>query len=404
MTTKESHTGKSSPAYYFYENWVAHGHTAKIHYSHCGFCNSGRGIHQTDSTRCGQWQGPFDSLNEATLAAKDTGATVTKCRKCRPQASPPTQTPPPYSPHTIETGPPVRAMSDPTRSFFGAVLARGIISDPTSQSLIRQVREEFDLIEPITDADLEANRKVGMRKVFARLRQLAATAEWTEEIEFLKYLFNPKYIEDELLKLFLESTESLTASQQQLLQAMAAAVAQAVIDSGLQDLFAQVFLGTLARYAIAGDLYQPDGFPPWFSGSVVQLPFWGDTIVLAFASRFADVNKIAREFKRKHKAVSRRRQRYRQPNDSPRDLWVLTRYLELRDLHATDAESDSIYMELLDQFESSPWRKQLDKYELDSPYANFPGALGFLRRIVQRLRARWREILADMPLLPPDTP
>ena len=402
MTAKKSRTGKSSSAYYFYENWVAHGHTAKIHYSHCGFCNSGRGIHQTDSTRCGQWHGPFNTLKEATLAAKDTGATVTKCLKCLPQAPPPPQTPPPYSPHTIETGPPIRATTDPTPSFFGDVLARGIISDPTSESLICQVREEYDLIEPSTDADVEANLKVGMRKVFARLRQLAATAEWTEESEFLNYVFNPKCIEDELLKLFLESTESLTAPQHQLLQAMATAVAQAVIDSGLQDLFAQVFLGTLARYALAGDLYQPTGLPPWFSGSVVQLPFWGDTIVLAFATRFADVNHIARQLKRKHKAISRRRQRYRQPDDSPRDLWVLTRYLELRDLHATDAES--IYMELLDQFESSPWRKQLHRYHLETLDADFPAALAFLRRIVHRLRARWREILADMPLLPPDTP
>jgi len=404
MTANKLRTRKPSPKYYFYENWVAHGHSARIHYSHCGFCNSGRGIHQTDSTRCGQWHGPFDSLKEATLAAKDTGATVTKCLKCRPQAPPPDQTLFPYSPHTIETGPPLRATTQPTPGFFGAVLARGIISDPTSQSLIRQVREEFDLIEPITDADLEANRKVGMRKVFARLRQLATTADWVDENAPFKYIFNPRHLEEEIPKLFLEFSESLTVPQQQLLQAMAAAAAKAVVESGLQDLFAQVFLGTLARYAIAGDLYQPDGFPPWFSGSVLQLPFWGDTIVLAFATRFADVNQIARQLKRKHKGISRRRQRNRQPTESPRDLWVLTRYLELRDLHATDAESDSIYMELLDQFESSPWRKQLDKYELDTPYANFPGALGFLRRIVQRLRARWREILADMPLLPPDTP
>ena len=124
----------------------------------------------------------------------------------------------------------MRATTDPTPSFFGTVLAHGIISDSTSESLICQVREEYDLIEPSTDADVEANLKVGMRKVFARLRQLAATAEWTEEIEFLKYLFNPKCIEDELLKLFLESTDSLTAAQHQLLEAMAAAVAQAVID------------------------------------------------------------------------------------------------------------------------------------------------------------------------------
>jgi len=69
-------------SYHVYENWVAEGHKARVHRSTCSFCNNGRGVHPGSGTRNGAWHGPFDTLEEAMIAAIDTGGNVSSCKVC----------------------------------------------------------------------------------------------------------------------------------------------------------------------------------------------------------------------------------------------------------------------------------------------------------------------------------
>ena len=71
-------------SYHIYENWVAHGHSARVHLSECPFCNDGKGIHPNVSDDNGRWHWPFKTLLEATLFAQIAGCTVFKCRCCKP--------------------------------------------------------------------------------------------------------------------------------------------------------------------------------------------------------------------------------------------------------------------------------------------------------------------------------
>lgn len=73
----------NSDLFYFYENWVAKGHTATIHRASCGFCNDGRGVHKGSSNSNGAWSAsPFGCIEEARRAAEATGATVGTCSFC----------------------------------------------------------------------------------------------------------------------------------------------------------------------------------------------------------------------------------------------------------------------------------------------------------------------------------
>jgi hypothetical protein len=72
--------------YYVYENWRAHGHTARVHRSDCGMCKEGRGIHNAAGQENGCWHGPFSSLEDAVHAGRTRGAEVTYCRICTPTA------------------------------------------------------------------------------------------------------------------------------------------------------------------------------------------------------------------------------------------------------------------------------------------------------------------------------
>ncbi len=71
-------------SYHVYENWQAGEHKAKIHYSNCSFCNNGAGIHPGSSNDNGQWHGPFNTMQQAVVAANATGGNVTPCQHCQP--------------------------------------------------------------------------------------------------------------------------------------------------------------------------------------------------------------------------------------------------------------------------------------------------------------------------------
>ena len=71
--------------YFVYENWVAHGHSARVHVSDCSYCNNGQGIHPGASEQHGCWLGPFTAMNEAIFVAEKLGCVVSKCKRCKPK-------------------------------------------------------------------------------------------------------------------------------------------------------------------------------------------------------------------------------------------------------------------------------------------------------------------------------
>jgi hypothetical protein len=70
--------------FYFYENWIAHGLTIRIHRGACSFCKDGKGAHGTSNERHGRWHGPFHTYSEAHQMAVKIGKEVSDCTFCTP--------------------------------------------------------------------------------------------------------------------------------------------------------------------------------------------------------------------------------------------------------------------------------------------------------------------------------
>ncbi len=68
--------------FFVYENWIVRPKKARIHTATCKFCNHGLGIHHTYSKEHGQWLGPFETHDEAIIAATQTLKPVSECKKC----------------------------------------------------------------------------------------------------------------------------------------------------------------------------------------------------------------------------------------------------------------------------------------------------------------------------------
>ena len=68
--------------YYIYENWVAHGHTARVHSGDCHFCNNGQGIHKNAGDNNGRWLGSFDTFEIALSNAKKLCTNSRPCKFC----------------------------------------------------------------------------------------------------------------------------------------------------------------------------------------------------------------------------------------------------------------------------------------------------------------------------------
>lgn len=70
-------------SYYVYENWIRD--KAIVHRSDCSFCNNGRGLHGTRTTKSSTWHGPFDNAALALAKARSYNRQRTDvCEKCDP--------------------------------------------------------------------------------------------------------------------------------------------------------------------------------------------------------------------------------------------------------------------------------------------------------------------------------
>jgi hypothetical protein len=71
-------------SYWIYENWRANGHTARLHDAICPHCKNGKGNHPGSGDENGAWHGPFDTVEAAEYVGNGLGATVSRCKFCRP--------------------------------------------------------------------------------------------------------------------------------------------------------------------------------------------------------------------------------------------------------------------------------------------------------------------------------
>jgi hypothetical protein len=76
---------QKAKTYFVYKNWQVPGHKARIHLGDCSWCKSGKGIHPEASEEHGRWDGPFDTLKDAIVAAKISGGVMSLCKRCDPR-------------------------------------------------------------------------------------------------------------------------------------------------------------------------------------------------------------------------------------------------------------------------------------------------------------------------------
>jgi len=69
--------------FYIYENWTA-ADKSIIHLGKCSSCKFGMGTGKNVlGDKNGKWHGPFDTLSETEIYAKNLNREVTrKCKKC----------------------------------------------------------------------------------------------------------------------------------------------------------------------------------------------------------------------------------------------------------------------------------------------------------------------------------
>ncbi len=246
-------------------------------------------------------------------------------------------------------------------------LAHAIIQEPTAQRVIEQVRDEFDLLAPIDRADREENLAHDRDPIRARVAVLLSEAKWPRDdiTDLLNYVFRPEQIR------------------------------------------ADVF-----DFLCAGDHPEKEDLVTF------HLPFlFEDTVVIAIASRFADIGVLATDFKHQFMDAFPPQGRQFHPRNPERDLWIVARHIEIRDT-LPDQQAEIARMaqildtdegdltertaldDLLCQFQETQWAHELARYDLDTNDGR-RAAKNFLKQILHRNRTRFRAILDEVDH-PPD--
>jgi len=70
--------------FHVYVNWGVPGGLARVHFSHCPYCNAGKGIHRHALRRVSRWHGPYATFAQAYDAARALARYRRKCEHCRP--------------------------------------------------------------------------------------------------------------------------------------------------------------------------------------------------------------------------------------------------------------------------------------------------------------------------------
>ncbi len=390
--------------YHVYENWTAH--KAKIHLSDCPYCKYGKGTHETGPTRNGRWLGPFATYEEAHATATATAQPVSRCQYCQP-AGQPRSTEPPLLKLLPET-------SD-QNVYWLCAIAMELMREPCAAQFIETVRQELDLVDPLDERELRDNRSVPRSRVERTVRGLAEAHDWTDILRFLKYVYRPELIESDLVAALRDDEEDRTPEDELICAAIARGLHRAFIASGFHQLAVELFTNLFTEYALNGTLRTPPPLPSWFLGSVFELPFFEDHLVIAVCTRFSDLDAQIKALRSEFRRVFATGQRATAPRNPARDAWVIDTYQEIRETLPDQQEHDkamaellghdeselleaTVLDELLSRFAQSEWKSELHRYDLTSPQGKRQ-AKNFLKQIVHRQKVTMRTTLEAMPYL-----
>ena len=318
--------------------------------------------------------------------------------------------------------------------------------------LVHLVREEFDLVDPIDEDDIAFNERIPRATIRARVLEIATETIWTGDLEYLNFLFRPdetlaeiadpssQDLPPELLdmltgltgdpealgKLFHPNETPPEPADQsshsppfELLHTLTNLIPQIVKtlqDNGLLDNFRNLFLNILTDRIIEGKLNLPRPLPSWFAHRILDFPFEGDRLIVAFVTRLTDIEQVIADLRAKYAQLFVSGERDTRPRNAKRNMWVLLQYIDIRDadVHPAEAIHDelpneprfskhpTIYDELLMRFEASLWKDDIAHCDLDTPEGQTE-AKNFLRNIIRQQRERFRQIMDSIDN-PPEEP
>lgn len=307
------------------------------------------------------------------------------------------------------------ANHDPTSQAWLSAIASQMLQAPDAKDLIDAVRDEAGLVDPLNTHELSDNHKVPRHKVRRITERYLCQAEWTGDLELLNYVFRLDLLRPSLTTFFLPKGTDPTPEEHARAELNTAAFYRIVLASGLQRLFADIFLDLFTDYAISGSLRPVSPLPPWFVGSVFEIPFLGDSLLVSVTTRLTDLREQLSLLRSEHRRLFITGRRDRARKSPVRDLWVLDQYLQIKDVLPEQLEHDkqmaallghdeeelieaTVLDELLRRFAESEWKHELDRYDLERP-VGIRQAKNFLKQIVHRQRQACRTILQAMPYL-----
>jgi hypothetical protein len=314
--------------------------------------------------------------------------------------------------HTVKHNPQAR------NRYSLQALAHAVIQEETAKRVIEQVRDEFDLLDPIDSADREENLAEDREPIRERLAVLLSEAQWPQydTICLLNYVFRPEQIRADVFDFLCAGDhpekEDLVAFHQ-LGKALHALLAGMQLDT----LIGELLIDLLTEHAIEGHMTPPKDMPSWFTGGTFSLPFlFEDTVVITIASRFADIGVLAADFKHQFMDTFHREGRQSYPRNPERDLWIVAQHIEIcdtlpdqqaeiarmaqiLDTDEGDVTERTALDELLRQFQETQWAHELDHYDLDTNDGR-RAAKNFLKQILHRNRTRFRAILDEVDQAP----
>ncbi len=297
-------------------------------------------------------------------------------------------------------------------------MAAFLLRDELAQHLIDLLRDEFDLTDPLTREELQANHAPQRSEVRARIVEIATETVWTGWLTFLNYILRPDEFAEDFLPADEDTGEAITPEQTQAIGVAIRAIPKAFVEQGFQALFADLFIDLFTDYAIHGDLVPPRPLPEYFSYTVFDLPLAEDTFLIAAVTRSADIDHACKLLKDKYRELYVPGERDRSPANPTRDAWVLREYhtikegladkqasieymADILDVEDEDAMERTALDELLALFAETEWHADLSGHDLTSK-AGRRAAKNFLKQIVHRERRRAQALEGTLRPRPPE--
>jgi|LSQX01.3.fsa_nt_gb hypothetical protein len=267
-------------------------------------------------------------------------------------------------------------------------ISAGLLNQPEIRQLLQEARDHFGIADPVTRRDAAWNRRHAPRDelrsyLAERLTDLAASCKDDDARALLQLAFDTESLLTSAAPPPDEPIDPLSKDFDRLFT-------EAVNRSGIPEAYRRYFTNLLADTVTDGQLSPPRPFATSSGHFLFDLPTGDDTVVCLVATRASDLEKATKEFRARWRHHFRPGKRDRQPRDPERDFWVVWQYFEIRD---DDTFTDqTLYDELLNRFQESPYSADLDRYDLDTRDGQIR-AKGWLRQIVYRRSAAFRNLI-----------